>query len=389
MQMTARGRGAIAVIMVAGDGACAALEQIAPDASVRTLAVGRTKRANVRAGTATDDALIVRMEHGKYELHVHGGPAVVAGVLESLQATGAKVIQPMEAATASWLGNVLEGEIVACADQAVTETSLRLLAAQGESGLHAWAKRWGAWLTDPANTGQTWKFHSAVQWVLERSEAFDRLLRPARVAIVGAPNVGKSTLANALLGRPVSITSAIAGTTRDWVDALVVFTNSEFRIQNSELIVAPVVLVDTAGVRATTDAIETESIVRTHQQAGTADVVIVVLDGTRAPAAQEMALLAAYGGGGGSLVVAVNKSDQPAAWDHAKSMPGSFAVSALAHAGLERLMAAVLEALDLNAVGEAETWVFTPRQKDLLERASVAEAAEAAALLHQLLGDKQ
>ena len=126
-----------------------------------------------------------------------------------------------------------------------------------------------------------------------------------RVAIMGPPNAGKSTLANALLGRAVSITSEQAGTTRDWVDAQAVLVAGDGALA----VHVPVVLVDTAGVRNTPDELERESIRRAHHQAAAADVLVLLLDGTRAVSAEETELLERYD----RAVVAVNKMDVPGA----------------------------------------------------------------------------
>ncbi len=135
-----------------------------------------------------------------------------------------------------------------------------------------WARGWSGWL-EGKSENDLWRMQSAVQWVLGRSGVLRGLVEGVRVAIVGLPNAGKSTLANALIGRAVSITSEVAGTTRDWVEAEMVFVCGEVRVQ--------VTLVDTAGVRETGDALEREAIVRAGAQAAGADVVVVVRDASR------------------------------------------------------------------------------------------------------------
>ena len=227
--------------------------------------------------------------------------------------------------------------------------------------------------------------------MLERSEALDRLLSPARVAIVGAPNVGKSTLANALLGRPMSITSEQAGTTRDWVDAVAVIAVKPEAGSQKREVAAPVVLVDTAGVRETGDALEVESIARTHVQARGAKVVMVVLDATRGVGEAEKELLAAYEDA--ARVVAINKMDlagMGGAGATAQEVRGAARVSALEGTGLGELMGAVLEKLGLGELGEDEPWAFTMRQKRLLRRAAeCGSREEAAGLTRELIGEKR
>src|SRR5205814_9900460 len=92
------------------------------------------------------------------------------------------------------------------------------------------------------------------------------LLHPPRVAIVGAPNVGKSTLANQLFAQERSITADLPGTTRDWVGEI------------ANLDGLAVMLIDTPGHRETHDPIERESIARSRGEIESADIVVLVMD---------------------------------------------------------------------------------------------------------------
>jgi tRNA modification GTPase len=329
--------------------------------------VGGVKHADIlhpASGEVLDDALIVRVATDRLELHVHGGVAVVEGVMTALEAAGARV----GGATSS----TIEEDVTAALPLALTMTGARLVAAQGSEGLGAFVRDW----TQRLERGEAlWKLQSAVQWVLRRSERLRLLLDPARVAIIGAPNVGKSTLANALLGRTASITSDIAGTTRDWVESQCVFVwKPEARSQEPEVQV-PVVLVDTAGVRETGDAIERVAIERTHEQVRGADAVVVVLDGSRPTTAAEMALVESYGHEQIPRVVVANKADLASQGDMS---PGAVRVSALHSDGLDRLMRVVLQKLDLLEVDIVEPFAFTPRQRALLSALALSENPERA-----------
>ena len=125
------------------------------------------------------------------------------------------------------------------------------------------------------------------------------LLHPPRVAIVGAANVGKSTLANRLFAQERSITADIPGTTRDWVGEM------------ANLDGLAVQLVDTPGIRQTEDAIEREAIQRSEPQIRRADLVILVLDASRPLAADQAPLLDRFPD---SLRV-INKVDATPAWN--------------------------------------------------------------------------
>jgi len=95
------------------------------------------------------------------------------------------------------------------------------------------------------------------------------LLHPPRVAVVGIPNAGKSTLANQLFGQQRSITADLPGTTRDWIG------------ETANLDGLAIILVDTPGIRATSDAIEAQAIDRAQEQLDSADAIVLVVDATR------------------------------------------------------------------------------------------------------------
>ncbi len=97
-----------------------------------------------------------------------------------------------------------------------------------------------------------------------------RMLNTPRVAIVGEPNVGKSTLANQLFGQQRSITADLPGTTRDWVGEI------------ADIDGLAVLLVDTPGQRDAADAIERAAIVASQEQIGASDLILNVLDATAA-----------------------------------------------------------------------------------------------------------
>ena len=102
----------------------------------------------------------------------------------------------------------------------------------------------------------------------ERLYVFDWFSRPARVALIGPPNAGKSTLANALAEKEVCLTSPQPGTTRDWIEVPVVVRGF------------PIVWLDTAGWRDGADGLAAAAAAKTRECVRTADAVVMVLDGT-------------------------------------------------------------------------------------------------------------
>src|SRR5205823_3061197 len=171
---------------------------------------------------------------------------------------------------------------------------------------------------------------------LARTFRSGRLLRDGiKVAFVGRPNVGKSSLFNALLGRDRAIVTDIPGTTRDtlteWIDV------------NG----APVLLLDTAGIRASTDAIESIGVDRARREAADADLLIVVIDGSEPLSDGDRVVLSEARAA--RHIVALNKCDlanfSEVRFQNGHDRNGSkiVSVSAKSRAGLESLRAAVLE----------------------------------------------
>jgi len=111
--------------------------------------------------------------------------------------------------------------------------------------------------------------HTTLARSLQSAALGERLFAGVEVAIIGAPNVGKSTLLNALVGRDRAIVSSVAGTTRDLLEVEMALNGIPLR------------LFDTAGLHASDDAIEQEGMRRAHQAAEQADVVIWVADASR------------------------------------------------------------------------------------------------------------
>ena len=190
---------------------------------------------------------------------------------------------------------------------------------------------------------------------LARSYSAGRLIQEGiRVAITGCPNVGKSSLFNALVERERAIVTDIPGTTRDTLSETI------------DLEGIPVVLTDTAGVRETTDGIETLGIERTHQAIGDSDLVLVVLDGSSEPGPSDRDLLNKTASA--RRLVVKNKSDLP-------SFNGSSCcleelqtinVSARTGEGLSALRAAILASLSSDGIEQDGLLITNARHYDLL-----------------------
>jgi tRNA modification GTPase len=381
LPLTPRAPAAIAVILLAGPGAPVILQKIAANKKAPDLSVGQFCRSRLLDLSSPpkeiDDALILHTAPNDWELHTHGGIAVIDGLLATLQAAGAQILSPEQAEAHGLLGSGLAGELPLALSRAATPSALRLLLAQ-PAALERWSSHWLNWLSAPRRTAQDlWQFHSSVQWLLTRTKSLSRLLNPPRIAILGPPNAGKSTLANALLGRPISITSDLAGTTRDWVDAQAIFTATAI----PKTVHVPVVLIDTAGIRETPDHLERQSIARSRAQAAAADALILLFDGTRPPSPEELTLLDPYRDI--PHVLALSKSDLAPTPSH-PSFHSALRISAKTTAGLPDLMTAVLLQLGLHHAAD-EPFGLNTRQQNLLESlAFTTDIATARDLLQSL-----
>lgn len=190
-----------------------------------------------------------------------------------------------------------------------------------------------------------------------------KLLRDGlTVALVGRPNVGKSSLFNMLLGHARAIVTAVPGTTRDTITESVGLNG------------VPLILIDTAGIRSSEDEIESIGVERTRRAAADADLIVVVIDGSEELLEEDQNVLAEVGDA--KHLIVLNKSDL-ASFSPARlsglMLPAHsvqvLPVSAKTQAGLEGLCAGILAPF-ANGSGSSESLLITSaRHHDLLLRA--------------------
>jgi tRNA modification GTPase len=295
------GRAGVAVIRVSGPRA----DDVLTATSAETLP--RERLASVRtligkAGDVLDTALVLRFVPPRsytgenvVEIHAHGGPAVVAALLTELSAlAGFRLAEPGEftrRAVEHGRLDLTQAEAVADLVEAETESQRRQAVRQHRGVLANIYEEWrtrliraAAWFEAaidfpdeeiPADSVQTARaavdaLASEMRTHLDDGRRGEILRDGLQVAVVGPPNAGKSSLVNALARRDVAIVSELPGTTRDVI---------EVRLNLGGY---PVVLLDTAGQREARDEIEEEGIRRARARASTADLRIVVVEGTTA-----------------------------------------------------------------------------------------------------------
>lgn len=297
---SARGRAGIAVIRLSGPEAWAVTEQLSgrlpPPREARL-------RRFMKDGDVLDEGLAIIFPEGQSftgerssELHVHGSAATVSAVLAALsEIPGLRLAEPGEFTRRAFENGRMDlAQVEGLADLVEAETDMqRKQALRVVSG--AVGKRTEAWRAQlihgsalveasidfadedlsvdvgPEVSAIVTGLICELRQEVEAGRAAERVREGFEVAIVGVPNVGKSTLLNALAARDVAITSERAGTTRDVI---------EVRLDLAGL---PVVLLDTAGLRTSEDEVEKIGIERSRVRAGQADLRVFLLDDSGMP----------------------------------------------------------------------------------------------------------
>jgi tRNA modification GTPase len=376
---TAFGRAAVAVLRVTGPAAAAAALALTGKGPPEPRRATLRRLRDPESGEIIDEALLLwfpgpRSETGEdlLEIQHHGGPAILTALLEALgRLAGFRPAGPGEFTRRAFLNSKLDltaAEGLADLIDAATRAQLRQAYRQLDGAL---GRLYGGWrerlLTALALIEAEIDFAAEEEvpdamlarvrpdLMAVRAEMAahladghrgERLRAGVTVAVVGPPNVGKSSLVNLLAKRDVAIVTPYAGTTRDVIEVQL------------ELDGLPVTLLDTAGLRETDDPIEAEGIARARRRAEAADLRLHIIDND-APGVPPLE--------GPATILVANKIDLAPT----RALPvGAIGLSCRSSTGIAELLAVLTErARALAATGE------TP----LLTRARHREAVQAAA----------
>lgn len=401
---TPLGEGGLAVIRLSGPEALAVADGcfVSPAqggrpsaAATHTVHYGRI----VHEGRVVDEVLLTVLRAPRtytredvVEIGCHGGMLVAKAVLEAVLARGARLAEPGEFTKRAFLNGRLDlAQAEAVADVIHARTELALVVANeqlaGKLSRRIGELRDGL-MTTLAHVEAHLDFpeediapdtREALLDRLDRGLAFmDELLRTAdegrilrrgiRAAIVGRPNVGKSSLLNQLLGHERAIVSAIPGTTRDTIE------------ETANIRGLPVVFIDTAGLREAGDAIEQEGIRRSHESVARAELILHVLDGSEPLAEEDRRYLDQFAGK--KRILVRNKVDRPQRLElPAEITSRPVAVCALSGDGVEALKDAIQGLIWAGEIqAEMLPAMINARHQDALRRARIATERCRAAL---------
>lgn len=401
---TPPGRGGIGIIRLSGPQARSIAELILGEPLNRQPWTASLNTLNDAEGRPIDQVVVTCFAAPRsytaedvVEIACHGSPVVLRHTLQRACECGARLAEPGEFTLRAYLNGRIDlpqAEGVRDLIEATTLYQARVAAQQAEGAVSRRLKPVKDQLLElialleagidfaeddvsvaPAEeiVGRLDPIIASVD-ALVRSFAFGKLVHDGfALAIVGRPNVGKSSLFNRLLEQDRAIVTAIPGTTRDVVS------------ETASIEGIPVKLLDTAGIRESGDVVESLGIERSFQAMADADLTLVVVDSSDALTPADRALLE-RAGAQGKLLIAGNKCDLA----RRNLLPEAIAVSALTGTGIAALRSAILAAIAPDGqMEQASGFITSLRHEQLLrETAEALAQARSAAQLgipHEML----
>jgi tRNA modification GTPase len=291
-----------------------------------------------RLGAELRDEVVLAVRPEGVEVQCHGGPEVIRLLIETYAAQG---VQPCTWQQLQQLGPepAWRQRILPLLVQAPTTRTAAILLYQYHGAFERALVQVGA---DLEHDGLDRAMASVAE--LTQLIALGRhLVAPWRVVVAGAPNVGKSSLVNALAGYTRCLVSPHAGTTRDVVATTIAIDGW------------PIELIDTAGLRAAAEDLEGQGIARAHSAIAGADLTLWVVDGSAPPVFPETA----------PRLTLINKDDLPAAWDWQR-LPDALHISTKTKSGLDSLCAAISRTLVPVVPSAGDPVPVTAKDADLV-----------------------
>jgi len=317
------------------------------------------------------------------ELQGHGGSAVISLVLARCLELGARLAQPGEFTRRAFLSGKLDlaqaesvADLIDASSERAARSAMRSL--KGEFSqqiqrlvhvlvdLRAWAEAGIDFpeeeidtLAEEVASAQLRDLTESIKRIKEAAMSGSLLREGAHVALIGRPNVGKSSLLNKLAGEDVAIVTAVPGTTRDAIRQHLVMDG------------VPIHIVDTAGLRHTSDPVEQIGMARTWEVLDKADVALLLIDVTAGISGEDVETLKRLPSETTSIVVAnkIDLTDLPAAVSHHGNQV-EVRISALSGAGIDLLRGEILKAIGWHP-GEEGVFLARARHLDALGKAEL------------------
>ncbi len=386
---TAHGVSSISIIRVSGSRALEAARQLSKKETIKPRYAHLVPLYN-KEGDLIDQAILIYFAAPNsftgeeiVEFQCHGGMIVAQEVLDTILAMGIRLAQPGEFSKRAFLNgkiDLTEAEAISKLIEAKSVDAAKILAKQMKGELRRFVDEsreallrslaYSEVMIDYAEEDipedimesilkQLDALVAQIEQIVDASHRRRGLIEGFKVAIIGKPNVGKSSLLNALLSYERAIVSDIAGTTRDTIEEQVRIGSHIIR------------LVDTAGIRNSEDTIEKIGIERSEQSAEDADVIIALFDGSRPLDDEDARIISMIEDAKDKhVIVAINKSDLPAVLDR-NQLTAFNPIEVSAKMGFARLTEALEKLLDSIGEGE-ELMLISTRQIEAVEAAKRA-----------------
>ena len=391
------GKGAIGIVRISGRKALEILKEIYRTKSGKKKEEFEDRKMTYGVivddkGKEIDEVLAVYMKAPKtftgedvVEIHSHGGTVVVRKILREVLKRGARLAEPGEFTMRAFVHgriDLLQAEAINDLINATNEMSAQVAVNQLEGKLSQKIKKIRDKLLElkafvevgvdfPEEEVEIMESAQVKERLNEIKRQIENLLKSykdgkilkegIKVAIVGRPNVGKSSLLNAILNEERAIVTEIPGTTRDVIEESVTFHGLPLR------------LIDTAGIREAEDVVEKIGIERSLKSIENADVVLFVIDGSQG-LTEEDKKLAEKLKNRGNVIVVINKKDAglKVSCKDVKDFKACVEISAKTGEGLEKLAETIGRIVMFEPereIGSDEAVISNERQKQLLEKA--------------------
>lgn len=399
----------LGVIRVSGDGAWNTVSPLLrKHASGKSFSAGQVESHKMnrcvlltREGQSLDDGMFVWMKAPRsftgeevIELHLHGSPLLLRKAMHELQRNGAREALPGEFSFRAFRNGKLTldeaesvADLIASRSEEGARRALNHLLGKPREEIGALKRELVDRLAeveidiDFSDQGLSIFDHEAWcarldAWCARVEKIRAEFLRSQplrdgiRLALLGEPNSGKSSLFNRLLGEDRSIVSQEAGTTRDVVRESISVNGMLFRLS------------DTAGIRSTSNNIEAQGIERSYGEASSAHLILWIFDGSRFDSAAVLPAVHAKLGDQAKIIAVWNKSDvagvPPAEWSVYFQKAGipALAVSALEGRGISALFDAISGLFAVQTADQPDFWISRTRHFEVLGKA--VEAVKAA-----------